>query len=77
MSNFWGQPSQLILDAKLRNEVENNGKELTSIVDTVILCGCGGMALRGHGDDSQYHQKIGGYSTTHVVNFIDMLKIED
>ena len=31
------------------------------------------MALRGHGDDSQYHQKIGGYSTTHVVNFIDLL----
>ena len=34
-------------------------KKLTSIVDTVILCGCGVMALRGHGDDSQYHQKIG------------------
>ena len=33
------------------------------------------MALRGHSDDSQYHQKIGGYSTTHVVNFIDMLKL--
>ena len=33
------------------------------------------MALRGHGDDSQYHQKIGGYSTTHAVNFIDMLKL--
>ena len=50
-------------------------KKLTSIVDTVILYGCGGMALKGHGDDSQYHQKIGGYSTTHVVNFIDMLKL--
>ena len=29
--------------------------------------------LRGHGDDSQYHHNIGGYSTCHVVNFIDML----
>ena len=35
------------------------------------------MALSGYGDDSQYHHKICGYSTTHVVNFIDMLKIED
>ena len=39
----------------------------------MILFGCGGMALRGHGDDSQYHQKIAGYSTSQVVNFIDML----
>ena len=31
------------------------------------------MALRGDGDDSQYHQKIGGYSTSNVVNSIDML----
>ena len=52
-------------------------KKLTSIVDTVILCGCRGMALRRPGNYSQYHQKIGGYSTSHVVNFIDMLKIED
>ena len=77
LSVFLGQPSQLNLGAKLRNEVENNRKKLTSIVDTVILCGCGGMALRGHGDDSQNHQKIGAYSTTHVINFIDMLKIEN
>ena len=44
LSLFLGQPSQLNFDVKLRNEVENNRKKLTSIVDTVILCGYGGMA---------------------------------
>ena len=39
----------------------------------MILCGRRGLPLRGHRDDSQYHQEIGGYSTGQVGNFIDIL----
>ena len=67
------QPIDLILDTNLRKEVENNRKKLESIVDTVILCARGGLPLRGHCDDSQYHQEVGGYSTGQVGNFIDLL----
>ena len=67
------QPSDVILDTKLRKEVENNEAKLSSIVDTVILCGSRGMALRRHRDDSQYHLKIGDYSTGQAGNFIDVM----
>jgi hypothetical protein len=49
------QPINLILDANLRKEVANNRQKLVPIVDTVILCARGGISLRGHRDDSQYH----------------------
>lgn len=67
------QPINVILDATLRKEIENNRQKLVPIVDTVILCGRRGQPLRGHRDDSQYHQEIGGYSTGQVGNFIDIL----
>lgn len=67
------QPINLILDANLRKEVANNRQKLAPIVDTVILCARGGISLRGHRDDSQYHQEIGGYSTGQVGNFVDIL----
>lgn len=67
------QPINLILDANLRKEVANNRQKLVPIVDTVILCARGGISLRGHRDDSQYHQEIGGYSTGQVGNFVDIL----
>ena len=39
------QPIDVILDAKLRKEVKDNRAKLSSIVDNVILCGCGGTVL--------------------------------
>ena len=46
---------------------------MTSIVDTVVLCGRTGCALRGHRDDSQYYPPIGEYSKVGVGNFIEFL----
>ncbi|XP_065642785.1 52 kDa repressor of the inhibitor of the protein kinase-like [Hydra vulgaris] len=49
-------------------------KKIRPIIDTIILCGRQGLALRGHNDDSQYHSEVGQYSTScNVGNFMEIL----
>ena len=57
------QPIEVILDANIKKEIEDNRKKLAPIVDTVIVCGRLGLPLRGHRDDAKYHPEVGNYST--------------
>ena len=57
------QPIEVILDANIKKDIEDNRKKLAPIVDNVIFCGGLGLPLRGHRDDAKYHPEVGNYST--------------
>ena len=59
-----------MIDKHARKTVVENRKMLVSIVDAIKLCGCQGIALRGHRDDSKYHPEVGSFSQD---NFIKLL----
>ena len=44
------QPIEVILNANIEKEIEDNRKKLAPIVDTVIFCGRLGLPLRSHRD---------------------------
>ena len=43
------------------------------IIDTIILCGCQCLPLRGHRDDSQYHAEVGELSDGRTGNCLELL----
>ena len=66
------QPIENIMDANVKQEIQQNRKILRPIVDSVLFCGRLGIGLRGHRDDSKYHPDVGCYSTNaNVGNFIE------
>jgi hypothetical protein len=67
------QPIDEIVDISFQNQVARNREILKPIVDTIILCGRTGTALRGHRDDAHYHPPVGEYSKVGVGNFVELL----
>ncbi|XP_046858566.1 uncharacterized protein LOC124452015 [Xenia sp. Carnegie-2017] len=67
------QPIEMIMDAGIKKEIEQNREILSPIIDSVIFCGRLGLPLRGHRDDSKYHPTVGCYSSGGVGNFIETL----
>ncbi len=67
------QPIEVIVDANLKKQVEENRRKLAPIIDSVPFCGRLGLPLRGHRDDSKYHPEVGSYSTGGVGNFVETL----
>ena len=68
------KPIEDILDERSNARKQENQNLLHPIIDTVLLCGRLGIALRGHTDDSKFHPEIGAYSTTGGIgNFIEIL----
>ena len=67
------QPIEVIVDANMKKEIEENRKKLAPIVDSVLFCSRLGLPLRGHRDDAKYHPEVGSYSTGGVGNFIESL----
>ena len=61
------------LNKKLNEKIQENRKKLVPIIDTIKICGCLGMYLKGHRDDSQYHPCVGSYTVGGVDNFIELL----
>ncbi len=51
------QPIQVIVDANLKKEFEENRRKLAPIIDSILFGGCLGLPLHGHRDDAKYHQK--------------------
>ena len=62
-----------MLDRQFKLEVSKNRKIIRSLIDTIILLGRQGLALRGYRDNSQYHPDVGKYSAGSVGNFIELL----
>ena len=67
------KPIEVMVDASLKKEIEENRKKLAPIVDTVVFCGRLGLPLRGHRDDAKYHLEVGNYSMGGVGNFVESL----
>jgi len=44
------QPIDVVLDSRLKQEIDDNRKGIIPVVETVILCGRQGLALRGDND---------------------------
>jgi len=44
------QPIDVVLDSRLKKEIEGNRKFIEPIIDTVVFCGRQGIALRGDKD---------------------------
>ena len=63
----------LMIDKNCKKEAEENRKTLATIIDTVILLGRLGVALRRHRDDSQFHANLGEYSSGGVGSFVEVL----
>ncbi|XP_046853386.1 52 kDa repressor of the inhibitor of the protein kinase-like, partial [Xenia sp. Carnegie-2017] len=63
----------VIIDSKVKKEVEGNRAKLSSITDTVLTCGRLGLAFRGHRDDRHYHPETGNFSAGGVGNFVELL----
>lgn len=53
------QPIEVILDANLKKEIEENRMKLAPIIDSVVFCGRLGLPLRGDRDDAKYHPEVG------------------
>ena len=64
----------LLCDRKYKHEVEENRKILVPIIDTIVTLGRLGLPFRGPPDDSEYHPKVGEYSTGGVGNFVEFLQ---
>ena len=55
-------------------QTKKNNRILLSIIDLLKTAGQMGIPLRGHRDDSQYHQEVGEPAThAGVDNFVDLL----
>ena len=55
-------------------QTKKNNRILMSIIDLLKTAGQMGIPLRGHRDDSQYHQEVGEPAThAGVDNFVDLL----
>lgn len=67
------KPINEVINEAFSKTKEINRKKLTSIVDTIKLCGRLNLPLRGHRDDSKFHSEIGDYSENQVGNFIELL----
>ncbi|XP_046863579.1 52 kDa repressor of the inhibitor of the protein kinase-like [Xenia sp. Carnegie-2017] len=74
-SNMSGKTKgiNVIIDSKVKKEVEGNRAKLSSITDTVLTCGRLGLAFRGHRDDGHYHPETGNFSAGGVGNFVELL----
>ena len=69
-----GKPIDEMIDIQLQQEIADNRKILEPIIDSLVLCGRTGIALRGHRDDSKYQPEVGEYArTSGVGNFIELL----
>ena len=64
----------LLCHRKYKHEVEENRKVLAPITDTIVKLGRLGLPFRGYRDDSEYHSKVGEYSTGGVGNFVEFLQ---
>ena len=64
----------LLCDKVYKQEVEENRKVLAPIIDTIDTLGRLGLPFHGHCDDSNYHPKVGEYSTGGVCNFLEFLR---
>ena len=62
----------LMIDRNCKKEVEEKGKILTPIIDTVILLGRLGITFRRNRDDSQFNLNVGKYSSDGVGNFVEV-----
>ena len=63
----------IIVDENLRKVISESRTTLTPIIDTIKLCGCRSLPLRGHQDDSKYHPKVGHYTQVGVGNFVELI----
>jgi hypothetical protein len=70
------QPIEVMLDNRIKKEIEENRTKLASIADAVLYCGRLGLPLRGHRDDSKYHPEVGQYSSGGVGNFIETINLK-
>ncbi|XP_057295877.1 52 kDa repressor of the inhibitor of the protein kinase-like [Hydractinia symbiolongicarpus] len=62
-----------LIDQNLQKSINDNRQKLIPIIDTIILCGRIGIALRGHRDGPDSQPKIGEYSQGGAGNFRELL----
>ena len=67
MERMSGSQESVLIELRevARETVQNNRLKLRSILETIILCGCQNIALRGHRDSGTDLEDIQAASTNH------------
>ena len=62
-----------MFDSRHKENIKKCKKAITPIVDTLKLCGCQNIPLRGHRDSTKNHPEVEKSGLTNSGNYVELL----
>ena len=66
-------PINKVFDSTRKENIKKATEDITSIVDTLKLCGSQNIPLRGHKHSTKNHPEVGKSGLTNSGNFVELL----